>query len=143
MNSHLRLSSGTPAKLEHTSLSFEVEDEHVKKPLYIFFRALNFSDDGTGHRAAEGCMTLFLEAEYRARRSECLHDSELRPSTDIQTLRIQSPAQGGPPGFGGWQSTTAGHSLTDSSQTFFTYQDFYLPEDRLLGEAPYEVAISL
>jgi len=66
MNSHLRLGSGTPAKLEQASLYFEVEEEHLKKPLYIFFRALNFTDDGTGHRANEGCLTLFLEAEYRA-----------------------------------------------------------------------------
>jgi hypothetical protein len=102
MNSHLRLGSGTPAKLEHASLSFEVEEEHLKKPLYIFFRALNFSDDGSGHRASEGCLTLFLEAEYRAQRSECRHDPALSPSTEIQTLHIQSPGQGGPSSFGGW-----------------------------------------
>ena len=83
MNSHLRLGSGTPAKLEHASLSFEVEEEHLKKSLYIFFRALNFSDDGSGHRAGEGCLTLFLEAEYRAHRSECRHDPALSPSTEI------------------------------------------------------------
>lgn len=65
MNSHLRLSSGTPAKLEYSSLSFTVHEEHVDKPLYVFFRALNFTDDGTGHAAAEGCLTLFMEVEFR------------------------------------------------------------------------------
>lgn len=88
MNQHLRLASGTPAKLEHASLSFEVAEEHLHKPLYIFFRALNFSDDGSGHRAREGCLTLFLEAEYMARKSECRHDPALPPASEIQTLRI-------------------------------------------------------
>jgi len=26
---------------------------------------LNFTDDGTGHAAAEGCLTLFMEVEFR------------------------------------------------------------------------------
>ena len=60
MNSHMRLSSGTPAKLEYASLSFLVKEEHLEKPLYIFFRALNFTDDGTGHKANEGCLTLYM-----------------------------------------------------------------------------------
>lgn len=38
---------------------------------------------------------------------------------------------------------TLTHSINDPSQTFFTYQDYYLPEDRAVGEAPYEVTISL
>jgi hypothetical protein len=121
----LRLASGTPAKLEHASLTFEVTDEHLQKPLYIFFRALNFSDDGTAHRANEGCLTLFLEAEFRAQPGHCRHDPALSPSTEIQTLRIHDAATGF-----GWQSSASGHSISDTSQTFFTYQDFYLPEDR-------------
>lgn len=140
MNHHLRLASGTPAKLEHASLTFEITDEHLEKPHYIFFRALNFTDDGTSHKASEGCLTLYLEAEFRAQPTQCRHDPALNPSNDIQTLRIQNA--GTSTGFG-WQSSAAGHSISDSSQTFFTYQDFYLPEDRQLGDAPYEVAVSL
>lgn len=87
MNSHLRLSSGTPAKLEYAALSFKVLEEHLDKPLYIFFRALNFTDDGTGHAAAEGCLTLYMEAEFKQSMQSCRSDPHLQQSSDIQTLR--------------------------------------------------------
>lgn len=74
MNSHMRLSSGTPAKLEYASLSFLVKEEHLEKPLYIFFRALNFTDDGTGHKANEGCLTLYMEAEFKLNLPACRSD---------------------------------------------------------------------
>jgi hypothetical protein len=77
MNSHLRLSSGTPAKLEYTSLSFQVHEEHLDKSLYIFFRALNFTDDGTSHKAAEGCLSLYMEAEFRQTMPSCRSDPHL------------------------------------------------------------------
>jgi len=96
MNAHLRLSSGTPVKLEHASLSLEVLEEHLSKSLYIFFRALNFTDDGSGHKAGEGCLTLYLEAEYRSQRSECRDDPVLQPSEEIQALRVQSSSSAVP-----------------------------------------------
>lgn len=65
MNTHLRLASGTPVKLEYASLAFHIQEHHLNKNMYIFFRALNFTDDGTGHKANEGCLTLYLEAEFR------------------------------------------------------------------------------
>jgi len=34
--------------------------------LYIFFRALNFTDDGSGHEANEGCLSLYMEIEFSA-----------------------------------------------------------------------------
>jgi hypothetical protein len=45
MNRHLILPSGTEAKLEYAAISFEVRPERAHKPLYVFFRALNFTDD--------------------------------------------------------------------------------------------------
>jgi hypothetical protein len=65
MNRHLELPRGIEAKLEYAALSFEVTKDHLADPLYIFFRALNFTDDGAGHKAAEGCLALYMEAEFR------------------------------------------------------------------------------
>jgi len=109
MNSHLRLSSGTPVKLEYTSLSFKVLEEHLQRNLYIFFRALNYTDDGTGHKAGEGCSTLYVEAEFRQSEPVCRNDPNLHPSNEIKSLRISD---------NGLQST---HSINDPSQNFFTY----------------------
>ena len=66
MNRHLTLPNSRTAKLEYASLSFEVTQEHVSRPLYVFFRALNFTDDdGEGHAAMDGCLALYLEVEFR------------------------------------------------------------------------------
>jgi hypothetical protein len=66
MNRHLTLPNGRTGKLEYASLTFETREEHLSRPLYIFFRALNFTDDdGEGHKAMDGCLALFLEAEFR------------------------------------------------------------------------------
>lgn len=65
MNRHLELPRGIEVKLEYAALSFEVTKDHLADPLYIFFRALNFTDDGAGHKAAEGCLALYMEAEFR------------------------------------------------------------------------------
>lgn len=48
MNRHMLLPSGTGAKLEYAALSFDVADDHIDKPLYVFFRALNFTVEGNG-----------------------------------------------------------------------------------------------
>lgn len=146
MNSHLRLPGGQPAKLEHAALSFQVDEEHVNRPLYVFFRALNFTDDGDGRTAGEGCLTVFLEAEYRAEPSKCLHDPALEPSRDIQVLHGQSETPDSPFSINGWHSTKTGHSISDPSSTFFTYQDFYLSESPGAssgGDSEYLVAVSL
>lgn len=64
MNAHLRLPLGLPAKLEHAYLNVDIEQSNLDAPLYIFFRALNFSDDGEGHESSEGCLSLYMEIEF-------------------------------------------------------------------------------
>lgn len=67
MNSHYRLPAGTTIKMEHATLSYEVPESLVGKNLYVFFRALNFTDeDGANHRKSDGCLALFMEIEFRA-----------------------------------------------------------------------------
>lgn len=56
------MSGGRPAKLEYASLSFDVEQDHVDRPLYFFFRTLNFTEDGQSQ--TEGCISLYMEAEF-------------------------------------------------------------------------------
>jgi hypothetical protein len=73
MNRHLELPRGNRMKMEYASLSFEVKEEHLWKPLYIFFRALNFTEDLNGDNT-EGCLALYLEIEFRAASIECKHD---------------------------------------------------------------------
>lgn len=53
-----------PAKLEHAYLNVDIEQSNLDAPLYIFFRALNFSDDGEGHESSEGCLSLYMEIEF-------------------------------------------------------------------------------
>ena len=65
MNRHLELPGGMPAKLEYASLSFEVTKEHLSNPLFVFFRALNFTEGDNGHKATEGCLAIYIEAEFR------------------------------------------------------------------------------
>jgi len=51
MNRKMMLSGQRAIKLEYAEISFEVTEERKEKPLYIFFRALNFTDDdGEGHK---------------------------------------------------------------------------------------------
>lgn len=83
MNTHLELAGGIPAKLEYAAASFEVKQDHVGKPLYIFFRALNFSEEGQEHKSTEGCLTLFIEAEFRTEMNDCNHHQLLKPSNDV------------------------------------------------------------
>jgi len=88
MNRHLELSGGRPAKLEYAAVTFEVTKDLVEKghPVYVFFRALNFSDDGTGHKAAEGCLTLFIEAEFRPDAGDCRHSPALKSTADTRDI---------------------------------------------------------
>jgi len=83
MNRHLELPGGKQAKLEYAALSFEVKKEHLSNPLYVFFRALNFTDDGEAHKAAEGCLAIYMEAEFRPQASECKHNPALESSSAI------------------------------------------------------------
>lgn len=127
MNTHLELAGGIPAKLEYAAASFEVKQDHVGKPLYIFFRALNFSEEGQEHKSTEGCLTLFIEAEFRTEMNDCNHHQLLKPSNDVQQLKetnlIQLLGDKNP------DQRTIGqeYSIADPSQTFFTYQDYYVP----------------
>lgn len=86
MNHHLILPSGSEAKLERAALSFEVRQEHLGRPLYVFFRALNFTDEGTNQGEREGCLALYLEAEFKAAGAECGRFPNLDSSTYITTL---------------------------------------------------------
>lgn len=87
MNSHLKLPSGTPVKLEHAYLNFIVEEDHLYTPLYIFFRTLNFTYEGESNSKGEGCQTVFIESEFRATSKNnngpftpCLNDPVLEPN---------------------------------------------------------------
>lgn len=55
MNSHLKLPSGTPVKLEHAYLNFLVTEDKLYTPLYVFFRTLNFTGEGESNSKGEGC----------------------------------------------------------------------------------------
>jgi len=145
MNRHLELPGGRPAKLEYAALSLEVTKEHLSNPLYIFFRALNFTDDGQGHKAAEGCLAIYMEAEFRPQANECKHSPILESSSAIQTLADESPLSVLAAASKGKGAIGAEHSITDPSNTFFAYQDFYLQEssDRAEAESDREVTVSL
>jgi len=142
MNRHLSLSGDRHIKLEYAQVHFEVGTQHLNRPLYVFFRALNFTDDGAGHRASEGCLALFIEAEFREDSGKCKNNHALVPSTDIVSLGDLSQKQVILAGGNNAGTQGAEHSITDPFNTFFTYQDFYLMEghDR---EADREVTISL
>jgi len=45
MNRHLLLSGGRPAKLEYAHLTLDIDHGYAERPLFVFFRALNFSDE--------------------------------------------------------------------------------------------------
>lgn len=92
MNRHLILPSGSQVKLEYATLSFEVSNEHLHKPLYVFFRALNFTDDGSGHHGREGCLALYLEAEFRSAVPDCGRHASLQPSSQVAVLKDQGLA---------------------------------------------------
>jgi hypothetical protein len=82
MNSHYRLPSGKSLKLEQATVSYEVTQQHIDQPLYIFVRALNFTDeDGSGHKSSDGCLALYFEIEYRASSHECYNDPTLSPDS--------------------------------------------------------------
>lgn len=145
MNRHLELPGGSEAKLEYAALSFEVTKEHLSDPLYVFFRALNFTDAGDGHKAAEGCLALYMEAEFRPHPSDCKHNAALESSSVIQTLTDDTQTSVLAAASKGKGAIGAAHSITDPSNTFFAYQDFYLPEasDRAVSESDREVTVSL
>ena len=128
MNTHLEFAGGRHAKLEYAAMSFEVTSEHLSTPLYVFFRALNFTDDGKAHKASEGCLALYVEAEFRPQASECKHSEALAPSSNIQVLEDDNAAKVLAGASASKGATGAEHSIFDPSITFFTYQDFYLPE---------------
>lgn len=83
MNSHYRLASGKALKLEHAALSYQVQRDQVEEPLYIFFRAVNFTDAETGAPSSDskGCLSLFMEIEFRSIDYECHNDPQLQPNT--------------------------------------------------------------
>jgi len=75
MNSHYRLPNGRELKMEHATLSYEVPRALLDKDLYVFVRALNFTDeDGINHKSSDGCLALFMEIEYRAAVADCWND---------------------------------------------------------------------
>ena len=75
MNSHYRLPAGRTLKMEHATLSYEVPPKQVGKNMYVFVRALNFTDeDGANHESSDGCLALFMEIEFRAGKTHCNND---------------------------------------------------------------------
>jgi hypothetical protein len=65
----------------------------LHRPLYVFFRALNFTDDGASQKASEGCLALFIEAEFREDSGKCKNNHALIASTDIVSLGDLSQEQ--------------------------------------------------
>lgn len=92
------------------------------KPLYIFFRALNFTDDDDrSHKSSEGCLALYLEAEFNAhpdQASHCNEDPELEPNREIQMLNDHQVIK----------TSHNSHSIRNLHKTFYTYQDYYVPD---------------
>jgi hypothetical protein len=87
MNRKMMLSRDTPVKLEYAEVSLEITEEKLNKPLYVFFRALNFTDDeDRGHKQSEGCLALYLEAEFNAHPEQAKHcndDERLEPLSHV------------------------------------------------------------
>ena len=82
MNRHLTTPQGTKVKLENAALSLTIESQYIGKPLYVFFRALNFTDtEGESHRDKAGCLTLYIESEFRTQDNECGRYSQLQPNS--------------------------------------------------------------
>jgi len=88
MNSHFRVpGSGTAVKLEHAYLNFRLTDEHLNRPHYVFFRALNFTESATeGQKEDSGCLSMYIEAEFRADEPPCFRDQSLEPNSQIIKL---------------------------------------------------------
>jgi hypothetical protein len=74
-------------QLKFADISFEVTNEHLEKQFYIFFRALNFTINDEEETKAQGCLSLFIEAEFRPENLECKHNSELRIVDNIEDLK--------------------------------------------------------
>jgi hypothetical protein len=123
MNRHLELPRGNRLKMEYASLSFEVKEEHLYKPLYVFFRALNFTEDLDGPKT-EGCLALYLEVEFRSFEYDCKHDQN-RQSTEIEILKDHSQAS--VVADAATDKKHSVHSITSAHDTFFAYQDYYIP----------------
>jgi hypothetical protein len=122
MNRHLTLPRGQAAKLEYAALTFEATQDHLSRPLYIFFRALNFTDDeGAGHKAAEGCLSLYIEAEFRSTSTKCKNSPALEPSSEIKILEGQSQASVLAEAGTVKAATGSEHSITNPSNTFFAF----------------------
>jgi len=141
MNRHLELPRGNRLKMEYAALSFEVKEEHLWRPLYVFFRALNFTEDFDAG-GTEGCLALYLEIEFRAAEVECKHDDN-RQSTEVEVLKDHSQAS--VIAEAAEAVTKHGvHSITSARDTFFAYQDYYVPGNpRNEDDADWEVTISL
>ena len=140
MNRHLELPRGNRLKMEYAALSFEVKEEHLWKPLYIFFRALNFTEDFDGDHT-EGCLALYLEIEFRSAAYDCKHD-ENRQSTEIQILKDHSQAS--VIAEAATDAKHSVHSITSARNTFFAYQDYYVPgNSHTEDDADWEVQVSL
>jgi hypothetical protein len=73
MNRHIQINQDLSVKMEHASLNYEFQELDLGRPFYFFFRAVNI----THETEAEGCTTLFMEAEFFPAKPHCLHDPEL------------------------------------------------------------------
>lgn len=144
MNRHLILPAGTETKLEYAAVTFEVSQEHLQQPLYVFFRALNFTDDVSGPAGREGCLAMYLEVEFQSAGGECGRHPGLPPSSQITVLKDQSQAALVADAASG-TGDGAAHSVTDFGSTFFTYQDYFVPagSSGSQEDADWEVTISL
>jgi len=144
MNRHLVLPRGTEAKLEYAAVSFEVSNDQQDAPLYIFFRALNFTDTADSASAKDGCLALYIEMEFRSSPVECQRSQSLKPNSQVNVLRERGQSQ-----LVADAARSSGegavYSVQDASSTFFTYQDYYVPAGSPSGqdEPDWEVYVSL
>ena len=145
MNAHYRLPNKKTLKLEQASVSYEITQQHIDEPMYIFVRALNFTDeDGSGHRSSDGCLALYFEIEYRAASHECFNDPILATSTEITQLSTSGGSDSYDLGNDGvWHSPDLKHSIHDPHDIFFTYRDFYIKDGQSNPDADVEVTVSV
>ena len=112
--------------------------------MFIFVRALNFTDeDGSGHRSSDGCLALYFEMEYRAASHECFNDPVLVSQSIVELSTVGGSDQVDLGNGGVWHTEKVQHSINDPHDTFFAYQDFYVPAPGGDPSADVDVTVSV